>query len=203
MSLCRVGGKSDGGIDLQGWWWFPSTENTSQRRRLRVLAQCKAEQKKIGPKYVREMEGVLLRFSAAHGQPLAVPVHGQFPPDTRPQETTHVPTVGLFISASPYSKSTLLRAHSSPLPLALLHLPWAGSRDPEVSSSVDSVEGSGEMAPGSIVFNAALGGSTGLLRGEVESRWEYHATANPEGRPGLWWRCFPSACRTAHPRRPA
>ena len=23
MSLTRVGGKSDGGVDLLGWWWLP------------------------------------------------------------------------------------------------------------------------------------------------------------------------------------
>ncbi|KII91179.1 hypothetical protein PLICRDRAFT_173071 [Plicaturopsis crispa FD-325 SS-3] len=70
MSLRRVGGKSDGGIDLQGWWWLPPLDRPSGergadtgRRRLRVLAQCKAEKKKKGPNYVREMEGVLYRVS--------------------------------------------------------------------------------------------------------------------------------------------
>src|ERR1700733_5325925 len=58
MSLRRVGGKSDGGIDLLGWWWLPPTDPSASevmRRRIRVIAQCKAEKKKIGPKYVREM----------------------------------------------------------------------------------------------------------------------------------------------------
>ena len=26
MSLRRVGGKADGGIDLQGWWWLPCVD---------------------------------------------------------------------------------------------------------------------------------------------------------------------------------
>ncbi|KAJ7484691.1 hypothetical protein FB451DRAFT_1393217 [Mycena latifolia] len=61
-----------GGIDLMGWWWLPPTDSdprrsdsgsdAPKRRRLRVLAQCKAEKKKMGPNYVREMEGVLYRY---------------------------------------------------------------------------------------------------------------------------------------------
>jgi len=92
MFLHRVGGRSDGGIDLQGWWWLPlnlrsesSRMTISHRNRIRVLGQCKAERKKIGPKYIREMEGVLHRFS---------------------QEDT--PSIALFISESPFSKETLL-----------------------------------------------------------------------------------------------
>ncbi|KIJ63758.1 hypothetical protein HYDPIDRAFT_71022, partial [Hydnomerulius pinastri MD-312] len=62
MSLRRVGGKSDGGIDLVGWWWLPFSDSRYpdglHRRRLRIVAQCKAEKKKFSPNYVREMEGV-------------------------------------------------------------------------------------------------------------------------------------------------
>ncbi|EEB89062.1 hypothetical protein MPER_12892 [Moniliophthora perniciosa FA553] len=67
MSLTRVGGKEDGGIDLIGWWWIPegakesNAVDFSRRKRVRVVAQCKAEKKKIGPGYVRELEGVVFR----------------------------------------------------------------------------------------------------------------------------------------------
>ena len=104
MSLNRVGGKSDGGIDLQGWWWIPFAPNAftdpAHRRRIRVLAQCKAEKKKIGPKYIREMEGVLHR-------------HFNDPN----------PMVALFISESHFTKEALLRMQSSTIPFSLLHLP--------------------------------------------------------------------------------
>ena len=104
MSLGRVGGKSDGGIDLQGWWWPPSAPNAFtdpiHRRRVRVFAQCKAERKKTGPKYIREMEGVLHR-----------------------QLSDQNPTVALFISQSQFTKAALLRAQSSSIPFFLLHLP--------------------------------------------------------------------------------
>ena len=137
MSLTRVGGSHDGGIDLLGWWWVPrekfcayhamfsgasppptqsfyiymlrciasrrarsgqtlctkkkillalfpplpdpldattsaseaprttnSNSNAANRRRLRVLAQCKAEKRKMGPAYLRELEGVVYRHAA-------------------------------------------------------------------------------------------------------------------------------------------
>lgn len=108
MSLQRVGGRSDGGIDLQGWWWLPS--QSPDRKRIRVLAQCKAEKKKIGPKYIREMEGVLHRFSS--------------------------PAVALFISESQFSRETLLRAHSSSIPFFLLHLPPDDNQDQGIGSIV-------------------------------------------------------------------
>lgn len=104
MSLNHVGGKSDGGIDLQGWWWLPFAPNAftdpTHRRRVRVLAQCKAEKKKIGPKHIREMEGVLHR-------------HFNDPN----------PMVALFISESHFTKDALLRTQSSTIPFFLLHLP--------------------------------------------------------------------------------
>jgi hypothetical protein len=104
MSLSRVGGKSDGGIDLQGWWWLPFAPNAfidpAYRQRVRVFAQCKAEKKKTGPKYIREMEGTLHR-------------HFNDPN----------PVVALFISESHFTKEALLRMQSSPTPFFLLHLP--------------------------------------------------------------------------------
>src|ERR1700728_1615512 len=76
MSLKHVGGKSDGGIDLVGWWLLPSRiENDPPQRtsvvgvdpetyrHIRVIAQCKAEKKKVGPVYVRELEGAFSRYT--------------------------------------------------------------------------------------------------------------------------------------------
>ncbi|KAI0689350.1 hypothetical protein BC835DRAFT_259838 [Cytidiella melzeri] len=182
MSLIRVGGRADGGIDLQGWWWLPShhdaEDHPSSRRRIRVLAQCKAEKKKIGPKYVREMEGVLHQFNSKA--------------DTDPSTSNSRSdvTVGLFISSSPFSKLTLRRATSSSLPLALLHLP---SPTEELLAQEESCDGPLETdhippdAIGSMVFNAALGGTSGVLQGEIEPRWEYPMRGGT-GRPTLWWR---------------
>lgn len=163
MSLSRVGGKSDGGIDLMGWWWIPDLNskefpNPDSRNRIRVLAQCKAEKKKTSPNYVREMEGVLLPYLLERRN------------DSGAEKDAGL--LALFLSESMFTKSTLLRAMSSPVPFLLLHLPPSG----------DNI--------GSAVWNPALGGTHGLLEGKMDLRWEL--PNKPEelsiGRPGLWLR---------------
>jgi hypothetical protein len=60
MEMTQVGGAGDGGVDLRGWWTIPRTAGSeSTSRRLRVLGQCKAERKALGPRIVRELEGVM------------------------------------------------------------------------------------------------------------------------------------------------
>ncbi|KAJ7275085.1 hypothetical protein C8J57DRAFT_1062283 [Mycena rebaudengoi] len=177
MSLRRVGGKSDGGIDLMGWWWLPPSDSQPpsnlvappERRRLRVLAQCKAEKKKASPKYVREMEGVLHRYMSLM-KPAAEPAS--------PLDGSQYPLVALLVSESPFTKATILRAQSSPVPFFLLHLPPVPDasleEDPEVVNSI-----------GTAVWNPALAGVRGLLGGKMEARWERSISGS--GRPGLWW----------------
>ncbi|KAI0674465.1 hypothetical protein C8Q78DRAFT_596601 [Trametes maxima] len=185
MSLRRVGGKGDGGIDLQGWWWLPaeclgatppSAESDMNpealRKRIRVVAQCKAEEKKIGPRYIREFEGTVLRHSA-------------YPPS---QELAPA-LVGVFLSTSPFTKASLLQAYSSPIPLALFHLPETPQMPSNLAVSdalfAESTLPPEPMLPGTLVFNPALNGTTGLLRGNVEPRWERAPDATG-GRPGIW-----------------
>lgn len=55
ISLKRVGGKSDLGLDLIGTWTVPSLPKP-----LRVLVQCKALARKISPSHARELEGVFV-----------------------------------------------------------------------------------------------------------------------------------------------
>ena len=178
MSLKRVGGKSDGGVDLQGWWWLPpiinnnshTSINTTPRRRLRVLAQCKAEKKKFSPNYVREMEGVLHRYMFS--------VHRK---NESSQSDVH-PYVALLLSESPFTSSTLLRAQSSPIPFFLLHLPPADTFQTDADASGDE---DGQL--GSAFWNPALGGQHGVLGGQIEARWERAVGRREMGRPGLWW----------------
>jgi hypothetical protein len=203
MALERVGGKDDGGIDLIGWWWLPlSTASASTsgarspssttglalpRKRIRVLGQCKAEKKKLGPNYIREMEGVLHRHMFPAGvsaldRPL-LPDSRISDHPTEPQPSTSPttePLIALVVSESAYSKATLLRALSSPVPFLLLHLPSESSPVTDGSSSKSS--GDGEI--GGAFWNTALSGSQGLLRGELDLRWERLPGAS--GRPGLW-----------------
>ena len=198
MSLRRVGGREDGGIDLQGWWWLPSsTSKTStkldvcpERRRLRVIAQCKAEKKKTGPKYVRELEGVVYRFLGSSGT--ASDVFHSVHANGVSEKHSQYPLVALLISESPFTKSTLLRAHSSPLPIFLLYVPPLLDIQQEDVGNVNlnSVMGRGAdkgVDFGSAFWNSALAGKRGVLGGEMEIRWERSQTEG-DGRPGIWWR---------------
>ncbi|KAL1752372.1 hypothetical protein FB107DRAFT_277761 [Schizophyllum commune] len=227
MSLRRVGGKSDGGIDLTGWWWLPHASvalrsqpkpdarqpaSTSERdasrpqpyprRRIRVLAQCKAEKKKIGPNYVREMEGVLYQYRGAPPRQAALfPADSPEPSSENMDEDSPTsqgyPIVALFISESPFTKSTMLRALSSTVPFLLLHLPPTQPTHPTTpspSAPSSSVAADDTSALGSILMNHAL---SRMLGGDLEVRWERNlsdgrqstdGTWTPGGRPGLYWK---------------
>lgn len=52
LSLHRVGGRDDAGVDLVGTWHLPQREHP-----LRVFVQCKSLKTKLGPNLVRELEG--------------------------------------------------------------------------------------------------------------------------------------------------
>lgn len=54
LSLTRVGGRSDAGIDLVGHWHVPP----DAPHPLRVLVQCKALKDKAKPSLVRELQGM-------------------------------------------------------------------------------------------------------------------------------------------------
>lgn len=201
MSLDRVGGASDGGIDLQGWWWLPpasannansalSSKRTavitptqeSARRRLRVLAQCKAYAKKLGPSVVREMEGVVYQHWITSKEVLRANSR------TSPLNTSQEDIVALIISLSPFTKQSVLRAMSSSVPFLLMHLP-----EPPIAhelTPLDSTELTQEPISGSVLWNAALASRDGLLRGEYEVRWVHKSedkNYGAGGRPGIWW----------------
>lgn len=103
MELMRTGGANDGGIDLFGWWYPTSscldTSATSTSDRVRVIVQCKAEAKKLGPIHVREIRGVVEKMSRENTAILAV-----------------------LSSASGFSKQCLLQFYSCSFPLLFLHL---------------------------------------------------------------------------------
>ncbi|KIK94208.1 hypothetical protein PAXRUDRAFT_467830 [Paxillus rubicundulus Ve08.2h10] len=208
MSLRRVGGKSDGGIDLVGWWWLPfsnpplgfdnKTHMSSSsalpdpdgllRRRLRVLAQCKAEKKKFGPNYVREMEGVWHIQSTSLLSPHLLS-------SSYEREGADVySTVALLLSESPFSQSTLLRAYKSTVPFLLVHLPpTLVSSPPLPLTSESSPTAPNPAAIGAVCPNPTL---TNLVNPLVIC-WErnpFSSSGDVMGenvsmcaRPGLWW----------------
>ncbi|KAI9458879.1 hypothetical protein BJY52DRAFT_1267702 [Lactarius psammicola] len=191
MSLMRVGGSNDGGVDLIGWWWVPGGEkppiphppsvpekreqwSLENRRRLRILAQCKAEKRKMGPGYLRELEGVVYRHAAA----ASVIASGDLPRHDAPAPVHNKPAlVALLVSESAFTRGCLLAANASPLPFLLVHLPPSGSPD--------------GSALGAIFGNPALVSARGVLRGELEIRWEHGVPFVGNGRPRLWWQGRP------------
>lgn len=182
MTLQRVGGKEDGGVDLNGWWWLPDVNEDAESpnssfKRARVLAQCKAEKKKVAPKYVRELEGVVWRYMALENTEA----------DVAAKDPT--PIVAVFLSESPFTKSTILRAMSSQVPLLLVYVPPLPPNSPSDHEDTNS-------SPGSCIYNHALGGSTGLFKGEMEVRWCWYppslSSSEPvsgsNGAPALFYR---------------
>lgn len=206
MSLERVAGPGDGGVDLVGWWWLPriaglpstsgdaildgpkSEDLSPGRSRIRVLAQCKAEKGKIGPNYVRELEGVLHRllYSQSNGAHdiAASNVHEVIgdPVDTSTLSPRLVPTLAMLISQSSFTNGAVLRAMSSPIPFILLHLPL----EPDSGESAQS-KGKDQSSP-SLQWNPVLGSEKGLLGGNLEVRWERREEG---GYPTLWWKGHP------------
>lgn len=191
MSLQRVGGPSDGGIDLQGYWWLPpkrggvqavASSTSGTPRRLRVLAQCKAERAKLSTVYVREMEGVVYRLLHEARRTAS----SSIVQDNQGLDED-IPMIALLASESRFTKPTLLRAHSSSIPFLLLHLPPSTSPPSSASASTgdETPAHSATDVLGSAFWNSALGGHSGVLQGEFDLRWE-RSGGSSVGRPGLW-----------------
>jgi len=252
MSLLRVGGKHDGGIDLIGWWWVPCentcayraifqssptqssiyascrstlyinplvffpdpldattsepepprNSNTANRRRLRVLAQCKAEKRKMGPAYLRELEGVAYRhaaLAAATTTPAydaSLLLHRRLPPPRGLTSTSDPPpphpttTASASVLTSPATTpmtttTTSLTAVQHPPVIAILvsqseftrNCLFAAQASPLPFLLVHlpatgSSSGAGSAALGAVFGNPALVSARGVLGGDLEIRWE-------------------------------
>ncbi|PKI82585.1 hypothetical protein MVES1_003865 [Malassezia vespertilionis] len=160
MCIYRTGGAGDRGIDLCGWWSplvLRSEARTSIHDRMRVLVQCKAEAKPVGPGIVRELEGTLIRAVWDKLVPLeAVALPGA--EEDVPIAARDAPLLGVLTSVSGFSKHALLHARSSRIPMLLLHL---AAHDPSFERLVCT----------GFVWNDALAGSNGLLGGRCEVGW--------------------------------
>jgi hypothetical protein len=120
MELKRMGGKGDGGIDLQGWWNIPSSAQ-SRCDRLRIIIQCKGEIKQIGPNILRELEGTLraeeeYKMGSTELKGLEEGV------ERYSNELDGQPCVAMLVCQSGFSPATLRRAFNSECPTALMHL---------------------------------------------------------------------------------
>jgi hypothetical protein len=186
----------------------------ANRRRLRVFAQCKAEKRKMGPAYLRELEGVVYKYVTTgippHPSKSESPrvakaiVHNDGDPNSStPIASKELPPIALLISESPFTRQCLLAAHASPLPFLLVHLPPPPALPFPSSSSDSGGGGGGGGAIGAIFGNTALVSPKGLLGGELEIRWERgggvtsssssqsSGLLDGSGRPRLWWQGQP------------
>ena len=243
MSLTRVGGSHDGGIDLVGWWWVPCEKacayraivseplptqvrrarctlynkppdpldattsepeplrnsNTANRRRLRVLAQCKAEKRKMGPAYLRELEGVAYRYAALAAATTPAPdasllLRRRIPPPRDLNSTSdpppHPTTAPASVLTSPATTPTMTMTTTTP-PTAMQHPPVVAVLISESEFTRNCVfaanasplpfllvhlpatsSGAGSAAIGAVFGNPALVSARGVLGGDLEIRWE-------------------------------
>jgi len=85
-----------------------------------------------------------------------------------PTAMEHPPVVAILVSQSAFTRNCLLAAHASPLPFLLVHLPPTSSSSSSNRISSDA----GSAALGAVFGNPALVSARGVLRGELEIRWE-------------------------------
>ncbi|OCF73281.1 hypothetical protein I204_06512 [Kwoniella mangroviensis CBS 8886] len=192
MDLRRVGGAGDGGIDLRGWWWLPrstlkkTAPLVEDIRRVRLIAQCKAEKKSLGPRNVRELEGVMgnLRYRSHTFSSSSLSLSSSSSTSDNPLNPDEDPNdIAILISQSGFTKSTMIYSTSSNIPLMLIHLPGgqpASQSQPDQEKEEGSLE-EGEIEVKSLWWNKAL--SEGVLGNEIELR----RSIGPKGvGVGLW-----------------
>ena len=170
----------------------------ANRSRLRVLAQCKAEKRKMGPAYLRELEGVVYRYAAAA---TATNTNGIPPKPSKSESeyrrvlqaivpnddptaatTKEPPPIALLVSESAFTRHCLLAAHASPLPFLLVHLPpLPSTSSPSPRTTSTSRDGGSSSAIGAVFGNPALVSANGVLGGELEIRWERGGSGSGSG----------------------
>ncbi|GAA5929995.1 hypothetical protein JCM1841_001238 [Sporobolomyces salmonicolor] len=128
MSLIRVGGRQDAGVDLRGRWsgtlsGRPAKEAVSPGTRKPswpILVQCKAEKDRVGPATVRELEGTLQAesFKLSSSRSRRLPSSSRVPSST----ARNVEPLGFLVTLHGFTDDALRRAWASDLPISLLHL---------------------------------------------------------------------------------
>ncbi|KAH9996216.1 hypothetical protein BJV77DRAFT_1065856 [Russula vinacea] len=201
MSLMRVGGSYDGGVDLTGWWWVPSESRTTPYGLQHSKPAPPAHPRPMQSR--KEEDGPRLP-ARARGRRIQIYVPtSPTPPEAKAkQQEKEPPPVALLVSESAFTRNCLLAAHASPLPFLLVHLPPQPL--PSNSNSNSGGSSSSSSAIGAVFGNPALVSAKGVLGGELEIRWERGAAVPPSGvlcgggsgRPRLWWQGQPLASWT-------
>jgi hypothetical protein len=188
-----------------------SVSTAKGSRRLRLLAQCKAEKVKAGPRLIREMEGVARRgfdLLHQHGQSKGFGNGAQV--EIMPDDWLAVPSGSVDIldtittvicTRAGFSSSATVEAMRSRVPMLLLHIPFETEdavRLIEWQQKHDDPNNVNSHYPLPTVLqaaysNPALTGSAGILGEALELRKEYvrrhHDSDKSEAfSMGLWWR---------------
>ncbi|GAA5877923.1 hypothetical protein JCM1840_002948 [Sporobolomyces johnsonii] len=123
MSLIRVGGRQDAGVDLRGRWSGKLSEGVSPGGRKPswpIIVQCKAEKERVGPSIVRELEGTLQAESfKVSSSSFSRRIHS-----SRLSSATvrNVETLGFLVTLNGFTEDAIRRAWASDTPISLLHL---------------------------------------------------------------------------------
>ena len=126
--------------------------------RIRILVQCKAESRQVGPNVVRELEGTMIR--ALWNQ---IQARNQI----RAEMPASAAVVGIIASQSGFSKHAMLHMRSSKLPMLCLHL----------AKRLTKCEDEKQLECRGFMWNDALASQEGPLQGRFEVAW----TCVPKG----------------------
>lgn len=136
-----------------------------------MLAQCKAEKIRPGPRLIREMEGVARREHDL-GQERSMASSG-------PGMQTSESIVALLCSRSGFSPAAVIEANRSRIPTLLLHIPFdyeaeLMSRHQPITHAVDHelLDSLPRTLRGAF-WNAAMMGTRGVLGAGWEVRKEF------------------------------
>ena len=102
LTLQRRGGRSDLGVDFFGSWRTPVGEGGGREGPVhRLIGQCKMEGSTMGPVHLRSLEGTVTQYAQAKADAAAA-------------------TIGVLVSAQPYSREAEAQWRRSRLPLVLV-----------------------------------------------------------------------------------
>jgi hypothetical protein len=120
LRLLHTGQAADGGVDLRGKWAFPDGQHMD------VVIQCKCTGKRLGPKYIRELEGKLFAqclqawMSMNRKQSSLRGPAANIPAGSLLREAAG--TVGLLVSPIGYTPQALRHINTASFPLALVQV---------------------------------------------------------------------------------
>jgi Required for respiratory growth protein 7 len=143
LAIRRVGGAFDAGVDFVGTLSFPkrgSESQTGDTESFAVCGQCKHEQRKCGPRHVRELEGVLaarVRGSSGEG-------------------TANGAVLGFLVSQTAFTQDALRTARVSPLPIVCCRVELLGEDSEDSEPEIDRESPENDPVPAAVLRSFVL-----------------------------------------------